>query len=660
MADKLQVDLVAGNAVPATAAVEKFTAALVKSDTTAKSLEGGKNFAAGFDKQIATIERQALNLGFTLRKIAEVSVNPKGVDGLGKAAQRADADLRIAYARLRQIEQQAATTADPVLFKKLRLEAEKTGLDLDALQNKINRVAAGRQAAAARRGPGSNIDGRGLLNSAAGLGIPGAFEASAGLDAAAAIGISTAGLAVFGAIAAAGVGLVKLSEHLRDEAKKRLGYEEAIAIAVNKQILAGKEVLTNFAKAREEAQFQRDFQRDLVRLTAEELEHRRALQEFFLKANPTGENADRQKGVISKIDAQLDRLKQQKQAQVDNAFNQRNENFKRAQREQAEFERKRLESINAGRAKIDELGKSTDEFFARLFVLKGANNPFVAVFTEAADAIEQTRLATALLSKDLQKQAADMVAAQNANALFSARLDTALKSNDLRQDARAFRNAGSVFDTARADLLARTAIEKFQRETAAGLFRNPDRLAIFGPGASNKTQLDLFNFRRQQDEAGGIFRNPIFDEERRRQLSAADPSSELTAQDRLDKQLAIIRGLKPENEFQRAEADRKIIALTQGLNPADLSDAQRNAAAAARENEAARLDNAETAAKAERADNAAIQKSIDKNIADLLKIAKSEGLTGVIRIINEAEDSAKESLGKRKRADALDARDLMD
>lgn len=661
MADKLQVDLVAGNAVPATKAVNDFTSALVKSDATAKKLDGGAVFAKNFDKEIAAVERRSLNLAFTLKKIGETTIGTKGVDGLGRAAQRAEADLRSAYARLRQIEVEMSKTNDPVVLKKLQIETKKANLDLDRLQNKIDRVAAGRQAAAARRPAGSSFDAGGLAGKAAAAGVPFAGEAVTGFDAAAALGIGTASLAVFGALAIAGVAIVKYSESIRAEAERRLKAEEAIQGAINRQIIASKEALKAFRENDAEVNRQRELSKSLAANNdAEALKRRAEFLRELRDKNPTGPNAKRFDDEAAQNEARANAVLNQRQADAERAFDQRNENFKKAQEQAREFEKRRLESINQGRARIEELGKSTDDLFKNLFAKRGATNPFVSVFTEAEAAIESTRIATANLSKELQRQALDMVAANNANVLFAARLDARLQSVDLRGDAQKFRSQNSVFDTAKADLIVRQAMEKFQRETAAGLFRNPDNLAAFQGFGSNKQQLDLFNFRRQQDESSGIFRNPIFDEERRRELARREPGADLSVSERLDRQLKVIASLKPENDVQRAEADRKIIALTNGLNPADLTDAQRNAAAAARENEASRLDNAETAARSERAEAANVQKSIDKNIAELLDIAKKEGLTGVIRIINEAEDDARASLGKRKRAGELDARDLMD
>ncbi len=650
MADKLQVDLVAGNADKAVADVKKFQTTLVSADAqvNALSAKSAALIKQDFSSAIASVERQALNLQFTLRKIGEVSVNSKGVDGLGKAALRADAELSKTYARLRQIEAEAAVAKDPAILKRLQAEAAKTSGDLDRLQNKLERVAAGRSAAADRVAArnvaaGSGFNGRGLLNSAAAGFIPGAFEASAGLDAAAAAGIGAASLVALGAVAAAGLAIVKISEHLRAEAEKHLHAEENIAIAVNKTVIAAKEQLKTFQEADKLRERQSQFQDELANQGVADrkaLTERIALLKQLRDADPNGPNAGEFDSNIQAGEQRLKALDKQSTDAANASFEQRNEIFKRSQAQAAEFQKQQVE---AGIARVTEIKKSADELFAGLFAKQGEKNPFVQIFTEAEKAIEATRVATAGLSDELRNQAEQMVKTAEANSLFSARLDARLAASDLRTDARRFRNGGGTAD---ADRRATEQIAAFIRNNQAGFFRNTDNLQPFFAGTSPKTALQLFDFKRQLDESGGLFRNPIFQDEQRRRLAIATGADE-TAQERLDRQLDIIRKLEPANDAQRAEADRKIIALTSGLNPADLSDAGRNAAAAARENEAARTINLEASAKAEKAAEKVVQKSIDDNIAALLAIAQSDGLTGVIRIINNAENDAAVSLGNR-------------
>jgi hypothetical protein len=299
-------------------------------------------------------------------------------------------------------------------------------------------------------------------------------------------------------------------------------------------------------------------------------------------------------------------------------------------------------SIDEGKKKIAELKKANADLFGDLFNAAGENNPFVKVFSEAEKAIERTRLTTANLSDELRNQAEQMTRAANANNLFAARLQATLSASDLRAEGAAFRDDEG---TETADRRAHEALARFKRNQATGLFKNPENLAIFQTGTSTKTRLELFDYQRRLEESGGLFRNPDIQDADRRAI--AQQTGPTTLQARLDRQLAALNKLHPENEDQRSQIDRKIIALTQGVDPKDLTTAERSAAAAARENEATRIEMQEQEAAKDREQRNKTLKSLDDNLSKLREIAESEGLTGVIRIINEAEDRAKVSLGQR-------------
>lgn len=306
-----------------------------------------------------------------------------------------------------------------------------------------------------------------------------------------------------------------------------------------------------------------------------------------------------------------------------------------------DFETAILNQVNAGRSRVEQFGKETDALFANLFQKTGAANPFVAVFSEADELINRVRISTAALTKDLQDQAAAMATTINANALFSARVDNTVNAAGLRFDASQFRKNQEK----QTNDAAVRAFQRFQRDMAGGTFRNPDALRIFEASATGQTRVDLFDRRNALDRSLNFFRNPdIVAAERERLVRdtlAQSPNG------RLDAQLKALQKLTPENDAQRDRINAAIIALTQGADPSTLTEAQRNAAATAREQEAARLEAAERDAKENRTRNLELQTNIDKNIGELLKIAKSDGLTGVIRIINDAEDKAVVKLGKR-------------
>ena len=61
----------------------------------------------------------------------------------------------------------------------------------------------------------------------------------------------------------AGVVIVKISQHIHEDAEKSLKREEVIAAARNKQILGGIEIIENFEKQRKAEQDARNFKRFL-------------------------------------------------------------------------------------------------------------------------------------------------------------------------------------------------------------------------------------------------------------------------------------------------------------------------------------------------------------------------------------------------------------
>lgn len=114
----------------------------------------------------------------------------------------------------------------------------------------------------------------------------------------------------------------------------------------------------------------------------------------------------------------------------------------------------------------------------------------------------------------------------------------------------------------------------------------------------------------------------------------ANPNENLSLNDRLEKQFSIINSFASSDE-ERAIANRKIIGLTQGANPNELSGRVREQAAQAREREADRLEKAETEANKQRESQLKVSEQIRDEIKKLNQIAESQGFAGVIEIIDK-------------------------
>lgn len=295
-------------------------------------------------------------------------------------------------------------------------------------------------------------------------------------------------------------------------------------------------------------------------------------------------------------------------------------------------------SITAAKQRIDAVRASARELFSELTAQAGGDNPFVRHFDDAAAAIERTDKATQGLSESLRTQARQMTETANANALFATRLSEAMKASDLRADAAAFRAGNDA-----GDPRLKASVERFRREFESGLHRNPANLAIARAGRTGVDALASFDLQREIEMSGGMFRNPDADRQLRDRIAAAaGPSS---VNERIDRQLAVIASLRPENEQQRREADRAIIALTQGQT--GLTDAANNEAAAAREREALRIEQGERDARQRETNRDTVFKNIETDIGKLTKIAESEGLTGTIRIIDQTNGGVDVELSNR-------------
>lgn len=752
MADQLKVDLEAGNAAAATAEVQKFKNSVVSANAEVNALAKPTAIAPGIAKATADVEllRRSLDrtaaagAGLSLletradavRKTFQnlVKIDTTGsLDAGSRSALRFQKEAFIVQQRLKEIAAVETAGKSAGFLKILTEDAATAEITLARLEKRALAAAAAAKAAdvAGSHGGGGIITPSGQLRGlgpafrAAGLTNIGVEETTvnAGLIAAKAtaaeFGTTLASIGTTIGVGALAILSAKFaSEGILKIAEGRLKSETAIAVQYGQQqkfLFDINKSQFDFANKLAGLPAQRAFDKNLttanpddLRTTEAQLQAKLALDEkyFKLRAETSSSFTGQEKAAAFKsIQDQQAVIEQVRNARLNSedsvaakqaaSFNQRNEDFKKNQADAVAFEKaqtaKRIASINEGRLKVAEFGKTVDETFSKLFAAQGDKNPFTPVFDAATESINRTRIATAALSSELQKQAADMVKAQNANALFAARLDNALNASNLRAEATAFRVGGVSGPESDADFEARInrTLQKKgfnpddfknfsvqQRanfatvQTAIG-FDDAAALQTRAKDAANLARLGLQRFSQFQDQtskfAGFDISNGRFNGVKLDDLAngtalnnAQRADQNLTIQDRLNRQLAVINDSRPENEAQRAEADRRIIALTQGANPGDLTDAQRDAAAGAREREATRLEGAETAARAQRDAQTKVQTSIDKNIGELLKIAQSDGLTGVIRIINEAEDRARESLGQRKRVGDKDVKQLMD
>lgn len=457
----------------------------------------------------------------------------------------------------------------------------------------------------------------------------------------AAVGLSLGSLGLFAGVAAAGYAVVKWSESVLESAKKRLRTEEMIAGAMNRQLILGGQISENFAKQEKLQAEDRDFDKFKDGASIEQLQRR---YDDLKRLQDIGGNTEVIVGEDGKVDAvkseaskrrvaqmlalkaQIDKVRQDTTAADNKSFSDRNEAWKKSQADEIRFEQERAArrkeaaarfaaDVKAGITKAEQYGKTVRDLFDNLAARAGERNPFVRVFADAAKAIDNVRENTKGLSKDLQAAAVAQQTFLNFRALQEARLNNRFASYDLRDDADKFRRP-SLEDEQRA----------FNRRISdsSGQSTNPD---VELNRLREATRLGL-SYQPNLDRS-----LPQINEAIQNILDSTVTVEQERLRRRFDDQIDIAYrpGMSQED---KALADKKIIELTQGVNPNDLTGRQREIAAEAREREAVRLENYERDAARERTNQTTLQKQIAADISRLVTVAKTQGTKGVEARIN--------------------------
>ena len=679
MTDILKTDLEVNDR----AALEKIDRFYSKLRETATGIDNlGKNstFAAEFTRKLTDVSRQAEKTRASFAGIVRFDTSNNSLDGLSKAAIRLENESQKVARRLRDIKAINTTGKSESFLKIIADDAETAERRLVQLERRAEQLQNRRASrpsvlSGAGGGRGGGRGGRGgritdaqatgleLIDDFAPDGLNRPFNAVARAIMPQITAFASSALFAPAILAAAGAGIIyKITKDIRDEAETRLKLENAITGAINNQLIAQKTAMQNQATLRANAESDFNFNQRLQSNRVDDLRRERDLLLELNKnlpvstLNAKGERVDnpafqRNTERILQLENQIRQNALTKRADENASFAQRNEDFKRNQADAAEFQRRRAEdftrSVQAGKVKLGELQKQNETLFSSLYAQSGAGNPFVAVFSEADRAIETVKLTTAGLRAELQATALGLQQSANAANLFNARLDTGLQALSLRDDAARFRADRQTVSTANlrfSDDEIRAGAARFAA-SANPLNRNLNIDTLSPSQRQELFEAQLFS-DTPENQRGGLV--ALFARQRRESgAENADAAANLSVQERLQKQIDFVNSLGAKTDAEKSLADRRIIALTQGLRPGDLTDAQNRAAATARENEARRLEQAETAANLNRAEQAATLKSLDNNFSELLKIAKSDGLVGVIRIINEADDRARVELGKR-------------
>lgn len=304
-----------------------------------------------------------------------------------------------------------------------------------------------------------------------------------------------------------------------------------------------------------------------------------------------------------------------------------------------EIQRAIAESVDAGRKKVAELTEGYRNLFDSILQRSNSGNPFVAMYSEGEKALESFRQKTVGLDADLRAQGEALIRQQQQLARYGLRIDTAFAALDLREDARRFRS------TPQADQLVAKAV--FDRIVAGNIGR--DQLGgTFGSfladsvgGAENLSDVQrrsIFEVALLGNASSGLNRGSLASVLARERL--ANPLENLSAQERLDRQLQLLEGFRPRSAEEMAVADTRLIGLSRGLNPEELRADQREKIASALERQAERTERREQEALDVQKQMLRFSESIDANQKRLLAIAERGGIQGVEAAITIRDETA--------------------
>lgn len=558
--------------------------------TVAKSVQGAKAVESAFSNSVAAVQKQALNLNFSLRQISD---NLGG--GIQQAALRSQAAISGTLGRLKELNFLMSQTRDPVLLNRYEAEVAKLSGDLDRLQDKITRVAA------LRSGGGANNEGvsRGAaagrlnlarqgadvftqLGSGQSLSLIAIQQGPQILDAAYQSGFKLAGVmqsiagfaAAYGAalgIAGAGAAVVyKITSDIAKAEADKLRLIELEAIAGNKIRLSRAEEAKALADSIALQERQVKFGDQLKNATADRLKELLKIAELNAASAIDENTRNAAKDEVLKIRAaqlaqptQFDKFRQE--------YNQRQE-FEKQLHEQ---EKKNAEAAAKERIeKIREVGRATEDFFRSSSQRLNADNPFFKILSDA-EALERQ---IGKLDPAFRRLAQTQASVATANSLFDARINATLGVSDLRSQASQFRNGqrGESSD----DLLRRLGLNPEQFRSFSDIQKQSlaNQVAVrqavsFGNIGGN------INGVNGVDLALGAFRNA-----QQQQSNIETPEQRF---DRINREL---RATSPANDAQRAILDRR---LTQFTDPFALRQDQRNEVANALDREAERRARAE-------------------------------------------------------------------
>ena len=385
-------------------------------EQTLNSVGTGRPVLENVIQNFIKANEQASTLITKLDKQIRFNVDTLQLDSMSRKALGLKSDINNVTKELAAVKIAASVTSDPKLLNDLTLKGKLLEAQLIKIDGRLESLARKRasQDALAQAGTGAGVNrirGAGAVFSQlapAGVSQEGL---NAVLQASEYLKLSTAALGVMGALAVAGAVVVKVTQNIKEEAKKRLKIEEDLQIALNNQILAQKESVKLYEQQVKLADRNREFNESIKRQSIEELTRRKELLEVFIRtlrpqaSDKDGlERVEQYKREALAINEQVAALQKKKELDQTSSFNNKFDNFKQSQditKQIAEKEAARLKETNK---ELISLRDNTRDF---ILDVRGKENPLAKLMYDFETATERAEQRFKVFGKGFASQMAN-------------------------------------------------------------------------------------------------------------------------------------------------------------------------------------------------------------------------------------------------------------
>ncbi len=382
---------------------------------------------------------------------------------------------------------------------------------------------------------------------------------------------------------------------------------------------------------------------------------------------------ERGKGELQQADKSLVDIRDKQ----DKAFEERWKSWQRshdsavkAQERAITTQEKLNKSVEDGKKKVEEMGKKYSSTFDDLFARSQKENPFAKLFADGDSELKKLRENLKGLDADLQLKAVAVQQKINRGNLFETRIDKDLEILGLRERARSLRNPQESEEQRRKRIDGAA-----ERGVNAGNFFQGGAFGNYGSYLANKAggfdkltdnqKRDIYETRMFGNVAGnapGSTFNTLNQNSLEMSLArdrVADGDKNLTLNDRLKNQIDTINSRASTAE-ERAIADRKLVALSQNINPNEIKGNLANLLAGANERLADAKSKYEQESLTIQKESLAVQKQMAENEKKLLEIAEKQGIEGLKIYLDIKDAENTKSKANVERAVPSDAGRQMD